>query len=85
MDEFTKKDRRFVRVKGQEFPYDLKVTIYVDTETGNWVVRTPMGTEHTADLCAEVLDHFNEMLDHPGITLPDDEVLVLPMPTQDYH
>ena len=93
MREIRKGGRRYIMVDGREFSYDTTIKIYIDQETGNWVVSSPMPPEDIADILDEALEHFAEIV-NAGVEdeLPDVEdlglpenVILLPMPSQDTH
>ena len=96
MREFTKGKQKFVEIDGMEIPYDAVVKIYVDSDTGNWVVSTPYHAQTMFDLLTDAVEHFVEVLAEMQLEVPpedEEEVpmevvqggLLMPMPTVDWN
>jgi len=62
MQEYVRQGRRYVVVKGQNIPFDGKITVYIDSESGTWVVESPFDLESITDVLQDALAHFEDLL-----------------------
>lgn len=95
MPESPKGKPMYVEVNGQQILFDSKVEIFVDSETGNWVVRTPISAESVLELLEDAVEHFQEIIKDELIEcgMPDrteesallENVVVFPLTTTEFH
>lgn len=82
MKVFEEDGKKYIEVDGKRFEFDATLTIFVDSKTGAWCAKTRLKSEYVVELLDDALEHFMEDATDPH---PDLDIVVYPMPTQDWN
>jgi hypothetical protein len=82
MKVYEKNGQRFVELKGKEYPFDEVLAIFVDADSGSWVISTSFTHEFIIHLLEDVIEHCLEAATDPH---PDIDIKLFPPPTDDWN